>query len=183
MKYLFTIFWLALAASAGAVQPIVETDTTYYIVDGETAQEIRQDMNQQRPGKWDAYTEWHVKWRFFWDETEEECAINRVKIQVGIEFTLPKLAQPSRANADAKRRWRRYYKALVAHENGHRDFGINAATEIGEALLAMDSEPTCEELTRAGNALGHRILARYIADEKQYDIETNHGMNEGAVFP
>lgn len=183
MKYALSLLLLALALPAGAVPPVVETETTYYTVDGETAQEIRRDMNQKRSGKWDAYTKWYVKWRFFWRETKDECTIKRVKTHVDVQFTLPRLATPTRANADAKRRWRRYYDALIAHENGHRDFGVNAATEIGEALLAINSEPSCDELKRAANALGYRILDRYIAEEKQYDIDTNHGMNEGAVFP
>jgi predicted secreted Zn-dependent protease len=85
--------------------------------------------------------------------------------------------------ADTLQRWNRYYTALIAHENGHRDFGVKAATEIEQALLNLEARENCKRLEQDANAVGYEILNRYIADEKLYDIDTNHGMNDGAVFP
>lgn len=176
---------LSLTLLCGVVQaePAVNTETQYYLVDGENAQAVREDMNAKRSGNFDAYTSWRVKWHFYWNDAKKSCSLTTVKTDVAVKFTLPKLAKNSIADTDAKQRWNRYYRALIAHENGHRDFGVNAATEIENTLLAMGSRSHCKTLETDANALANEIIQRYIADEKQYDIDTNHGMNDGAVFP
>ncbi|EIJ41876.1 putative secreted Zn-dependent protease [Beggiatoa alba B18LD] len=174
---------LLLVAQFAEARPDINTETYYYIVDGKDAKAIRKDLNEKRQGNYDAYTKWSVKWRFFWDKKPDECTINRVTTTVDVKFTLPKLAKDTIANQDAQNRWKRYYKALIDHENGHRDYGIKAANEIEEALLNMDSYETCADLEEAANALAHDIVDENIAENKQYDIDTNHGMNDGAVFP
>lgn len=177
------IVLLLLTASSVQATPVVDTETEYYVVDGKDARAIRADMNAKREGRYDAYTAWHVKWRFFWDKQPNICTIMRVKSTVSVKFTLPKLAEHTIANQDAKNRWNRYYHALIDHENGHRDFGVNAAKEIEAALLDMNSYKNCTTLEKAANALAHKIVNEYIVDEKQYDIDTNHGLNNGAFFP
>lgn len=164
-------------------QPVVNTDTEYYIVDGEDAASIREDMNAKRSGKYDAYTSWKVKWRFYWDNKKTSCTITDVKTDVAVKFTLPKLAKNTQADSDAKRRWNNYYRALIAHENGHRDFGIEAATEIETALLSMGQRSNCKTLETEANELAHSIISEYGERNKQYDVDTRHGMNDGAVFP
>ncbi|MDD2816007.1 MAG: DUF922 domain-containing protein [Thiotrichaceae bacterium] len=170
-------------SSSVSAQPVVNTDTEYYIVDGVDAASIREDMNAKRPGKYDAYTSWKVKWRFFWDNKKTSCTITDVKTDVAVKFTLPKLAKDNQADRDAKQRWNHYYRALIAHENGHRDFGIEAATEIETALLSMGQRSNCKTLDVDANELARSVLNKYIADEKRYDVDTRHGMNDGAVFP
>ena len=82
-----------------------------------------------------------------------------------------------------KSRWNNYYDALLKHEQGHQDFGINSAREIETTLHTLGSRKNCETLQNDANAAGHRILKKYAALEKTYDRETNHGMKNGAVFP
>ncbi len=169
--------WIVYAA------PDVNTQTEYYYVDGETAQEIRADMNSKRSGDYDAYTEWYVKWRFRWKSDDTECYLTSVTTTVDVKFSLPKLAEETVANEDAKRRWKHYYHALVEHENGHRDFGVKAANEVEYALSNMGSRRSCSTLETDANKLAKEIVRKFNALEKQYDVDTRHGMNNGAVFP
>lgn len=164
-------------------EPDVNTQTEYYTVDGETAQDIREDMNSKRSGDYDAYTEWHVKWHFRWKSDDQECHLTSVTTSVDVKFNLPKLAKDTIANEDAKHRWKRYYRALIDHENGHRDFGVKAANEVEYALSKMGSRRSCTTLENDANKLGKEIVRKFNAQEKQYDIDTRHGMNDGAVFP
>jgi predicted secreted Zn-dependent protease len=163
--------------------PVVSTETQYYLVDGKNAQAIRKDMNAKRSRHYDAYTAWQVNWNFYWNDNRSSCTLTKVNTKVAVKFTLPKLATDSLADQNAKQRWNSYYSALIAHENGHRDFGVNAATAIEQALLSMGSRDNCKVLEKEANNLAYRVLDKYIADEKLYDIDTNHGMNDGATFP
>lgn len=174
---------MGLIAGTAQAKPVVTTETNYYLVDGKNARAIRQDMNNKRTGKYDAHTAWWVKWHFYWNTEAGVCKFTQVNTSVDAKFTLPKLMPNSVADDDAKRRWDSYYKALIAHENGHRDFGIKAATDIESALLAMDGRDNCKRLEKDANSLAHSIVDNYAAEEKQYDIDNNHGMNDGAVFP
>jgi len=183
---MFKFFALALLMSlfsTAHAEPTIQTETHYYEVDGKTARAIRQDMNRKRSGRYDAYTKWWVKWHFYWKESPAQCTLTRVNVDISIKFNLPKLASDSQANREVKQRWQAYYQALIAHENGHRDLGVEAATVIEQALLTMDSAASCPLLKKQANALAHGIIDDYIAKNKQYDLDTNHGINTGAVFP
>lgn len=182
MRYKMIMIACLVGGSAQA-QPVVNTDTEYYIVDGVDARSIRKDMNAKRSGKYDAYTSWKVKWRFFGDNKKTFCTITNVKTDVAVKFTLPKLAKNTQADQETKRRWNNYYRALIAHENGHRDFGIEAATEIETALLSMGARSNCKTVELEANELAYSIVNQYVERNKQYDADTRHGMNDGAVFP
>ncbi len=178
---LFTV--LASVIYTSHAKPVVTTETHYYLVDGKNARAIRQDLNNKRTGKYDALTSWWIKWRFYWNSETGLCKLTRVTTDVEIKFTLPKLMPESVANEDAKQRWDSYYSALIAHENGHRDLAIEAAAEIERALLDMEGRDNCKRLEKDANSLAHHIVDDYSARQKHYDKQTNHGMNDGAVFP
>ncbi len=80
-------------------------------------------------------------------------------------------------------RWRRYLDALWVHESGHRDNGLRAASEIGELPPKLPLAVTCEVAEAAANAAAREVLARYRAQDEQYDDDTRHGQEQGAVFP
>ena len=42
---------------------------------------------------------------------------------------------------------------------------------------------SCERLTQTANRTGESILSQIVAEEKACDGDTNHGMNDGTVFP
>lgn len=180
--YKFITIALLFSASVQAV-PVIGIETNYYLVNGKNAQAIRKDMNAKRSRNYDAYTSWRVNWHFYWKNNNTSCMFTKVNTKVAVKFTLPKLATNSIAGQDVQQRWNNYYTALIAHENSHRNFGVNAATEIEHALLTMGGRDNCKVLEKDGNNLARSVLDKYIAAEKQYDIDTNHGMNDGAVFP
>ncbi len=183
LKRLITLTTLVLVVNAAYAKPVVNTETHYYLVDGKDARAIRRDMNTKRQGKYDAFTSWWIKWHFYWNTEDGLCKLTRVTTHVDIKFTLPKLMPETRADEDAKQRWDSYYAALIAHENGHRDLAIEAAAEIEAALLELEAVDNCKRLEKDANRLAHRIVDDYSLRQKRYDAKTNHGMNDGAVFP
>ena len=178
---------ISLLSTTVAAEPTVNIETKYYSIYGSSANELREAMNTKSPVRqsgntYDAYTSWYVNWRFNWDSYNGECYMTKVTTTVDVEFTLPQWINRNEANSSLKEHWDNYYSALIDHENGHKDFGINAAREIESKLLTLSSK-RCSSLEKKANSLGTSIINKYATKEKRYDRTTNHGMNEGAVFP
>ena len=188
-----TIFILAVFTLIGmpirAVSaPVVDVKVDYYWVSGRTASEIRNDLNRKTPirqdgKKYDAHTDWFVKWNFWWNESSGLCTIKKVETRVDVQYVLPKLNRSGSIPSSLKQKWETYKKAFLHHENGHKDMGVRAAREIEKEIRNMAPRRTCKQLEIDANRLGDKIVKKYKDVEREYDRKTNHGMNEGAVFP
>ena len=182
----FPVFYsLPLAA-------IAETETrvnnVYYMVEGETAEDIWTDVLAKTPvhqnGKrYAAHTKWNVSWRFWWLENGNSCEITRVTTGLEVTYTLPRLKQTSSMPDSVVAHWDKYYAALFDHELGHKDLGSRAAIEIENKILNMAPRDSCERLESDANEIGKSMISKYSRIEKDYDHTTNHGLNAGAVFP
>lgn len=172
-------------------EPDVIEQTRYYNVEGDSPQSIRQSMNTQRrmfvKGGYDAYVSWFLAWRFRYDDDLKGCKINTVSTKLKVRYILPRWVGGERSSSKiliaTKARWQKYYAALLEHEHGHRDWGINAATAIEQRLLAMPYARDCLSLRRDAQSLAVRVLANYLRREKHYDRDTRYGATQGAVFP
>lgn len=186
--YIVTVFAFLFCSSHAAAGPSVHIETRYYLIAGQTEKEIRNSLNEKTPihesGKnYDAYTKWDVTWRFSWTESQGSCEITKLATKVDIKYTLPRhVAEDSLTNG-LKTRWKTYLKALIKHEKGHKDFGVNAAKGIEDRIIDMGARPGCKQLEEEANKIGYSILEEYKQLEKDYDRETNYGVNDGAVFP
>jgi len=186
LKYYLIVF-ISLISCSVFSDPSISVATKYYKVNGLTENELRQSLSKRSPVKeagktFDAYTAWNIKWRFFWEEKDNHCEINKVNVTLKVNFTLPNWSNKDKASFALQSKWNKYYQVLVAHENGHKQLGVDSAREIERKLLGLSSSG-CKRLEKKANELAQKILAKYKKLEKVYDIDTNHGMNRGAVFP
>ncbi|CAD7848280.1 MAG: hypothetical protein [Olavius algarvensis Delta 4 endosymbiont] len=180
--------WLLITCPTLAAEPVVKEIVRKYRISGQTAQDLRREMNLKGPAgaggrRFDAYTAWWVKWNYRWWESPSECRITAVATQVRVSYTLPAWDQYDRSSDELKQQWDRYYQALLAHEKGHREFGLRAAREIEQVIWDLGRRGTCAQLEREANAVAQAALDRYILMEEQYDADTAHGAATGAVFP
>ncbi|MGD8371157.1 MAG: DUF922 domain-containing Zn-dependent protease [Syntrophobacterales bacterium] len=191
MKYcprIILIICVISLASLVRAEPKVIIKYDYYDIRGNSANELRQQMNRfgikWTNGKtYDAFTSWRVRWNYQYNASERGCAIRSVATTVHIVYRMPRWINYASAPYDLRDRWDIYIRALKVHEDGHRDFGIKAATEIERAIAVMTPRKTCEELGEEANGLGYRILEKYANEEKEYDARTNFGETQGAIFP
>ena len=158
----------------------------YYSVTGTTEQEIRNSLNKNSPvrvgnNRFDAYTSWNVSWRYTFLKEGQHCKLSQVTTSVVVEQILPRLI--SVLSPELQIKWDNYYEALLRHEEGHKNFGIDAAQHIERKLKTISPQPTCKQLERNSNSAAKRILDFYVQKEKEYDKRTNYGAKEGATFP
>ncbi len=188
MFFTISLFILAVAPEPATSAPIVKLNTDYYLVTGGTAGEIRENIDRKTPVRengstYDARTDWLVKWSYLWDQSDGLCAITKVETEVNIQFILPKLKTSTALPKVLSKKWEVYMKALLRHEDGHKSIGVRAANEIERNILNMGSRRTCKKLETDANHIGDKLLNKFRAIEKEYDRKSNHGMNDGAVFP
>ncbi len=162
--------------------------TDYYLIGGRTASEIRNNIDREKPVRengagYDAYTEWFVEWNYWWDQSNDSCTIKKVETKVDVQFILPKLKTSGTLPKVLRQKWETYMKALLRHEDGHKNISVRAANEIESNILNMTSRRTCRKLEIDANHIGNELLKKYRVIEKEYDRKSNHGMNDGAVFP
>ena len=185
-SYLMAASGLAGRASdlqSARARPRIET----YDVSGDTAQELRRDLNRRGPlshGKrYDARTDWHVKWRFDFERGQDGCRVVRPRVDLDVVIILPRWRQAAGAERQLVERWEAYLEALGAHEDGHRDVGQSAADEIRETLEELRAARDCSKAEQRANGLGHEIIERHNRRDERYDEQTRHGATQGARFP
>lgn len=189
MNYLLNIIFLTLILSTSVpATPTVNIETTYYIIKGSNANELRKEMNSKSTMRqdgelFDAFTYWDVNWQFNWNSKNEKCHITTVSSNLDVTFTLPKWTTRDKADKNTIKQWDRYYKALIQHENGHKNIAVQAAENIEKEILGLGPSSSCKGLEQKANQAGKKTLNKYIALEKEYDKKTNHGMKDGAIFP
>lgn len=167
--------------------PLLYESEDYYDIEGHSAQQLREQMNNVRPmehgQRFDAYTEWYVKWHFDFQNTAQGCELTESKVSVDIVYHLPRWANEESAAPELQRHWNSYFKHLLLHERGHAQNGKKAATEIADMLKNLAPFSSCPLLEQMANERAQQIIAEHNAWDLEYDKETRHGRTQGATFP
>lgn len=166
---------------------VFEKTETYKIY-GQSESELRESLNQASPCKengttFDAHTTWYVKWFFTWKYNDGVYKISTANSNVEIKFIMPEWSDKARAPKELQKKWENYYQALLSHEIGHRNIGVEAARAVVSAIKNVQPAINAQIIEKNANAAANRVLERYRTQEKEYDRETAHGTKTGAKFP
>lgn len=196
------LMWLPLLASAGVLAcasarersalplpPGIRTrvDTTYYDVDGREPRAWLASMSAAAraagvTGRYHAQTTWNTRWRYASSRrVGSTCEVVEPTVEAEIRFVMPRLRSDSALTPEASAEWRRYLTSLWRHEEGHARRGLLAAVEQ-ERMLRRTVSTSCDLLTTNVRLLSDQILARYRAENAQYDEVTSHGARQGALL-
>jgi predicted secreted Zn-dependent protease len=148
-----------------------------YVVTGNSANQIRQSINQNRGMDYDAYTGWELRWSF------GDCAGNGLVVTVDVTYVYPEWEPSANASPELTESWDTYMDALFCHEYGHAKHGLDCANEVFTALSAIDAGGDCNAQQAEADAAFDDILADCNERDVEYDEETDHGATMGAVFP
>ncbi len=160
----------------------ISVQTRYYPVQGEDLKSLHESMQRNGPGgRFLAQTEWNIQWNYRWLKSGGLCRLTATEVTVDISMLMPEPTQAERFSARLQQSWQRFYDALLRHEQHHRDYGILAAQELDELLSAQGPQP-CHGFENELSSLARAVIAKYERLEKDYDRQTNHGINEGVVL-
>ena len=124
-----------------------------YELDSDTLPDLQAEMNAEGPNGFPAYTTWQVNWT-------AAC-----ELTVTGTITLPDLGPDADLTAADEATFRTMLANLEDHEYNHVEMGIGFARDV----QAMG----CRGDTSA-------LLQEWLAEERQYDADTEHGRTEGA---
>ncbi len=186
-KGIFLVFGvMLLTASELCAEPVVSVSHQFYEIEGSTHEELREEMNRKGMSGKDgeihyAYTTWNIHWNYqpLFDGV---CSPVSVTVSVWITYNMPKWRNFSSGEESLRQEWARYLEALQSHEDGHRRIGMDAALAIEQAISTIGQFRDCDELQKAVNEVGQRVLENYRQVEIGYDLTTGHGRTQGAVF-
>lgn len=150
---------------------------------GDDIASIHQSLQRHGPlgengKKFHASTRWQLDWNYRWIESAKVCRLNGIEVSVDIDMLLPKLKNRQGLNESLGEKWDRYLSALTAHEERHKEFGLQAARELEQVLLNTPAQD-CFALENRLSQQARDVLDKYERQEKEYDRKTNHGINEG----
>ena len=171
---------------AANAAPEVNEEYAYYLIYPDSPSAIASELARHSPirenGKiFRGHTQWHVVWNYRWESRDNFCKLNHVDTRVNIIYTMPKLAESHRQKA-IETRFNAYYTALMNHEHGHKESGIEAAIEIEETLLSIPEKTNCQELEAVANNKAKNIIRKYNKKDIVYDYKTDHGRTQGAYI-
>ncbi len=170
------------------IPPIVNEKYVYYDVCGLCENDIQCDLKKKcikwtDGEKYDSVTSWKIKWDYGRNRVAGACSAEAFTVTVDIVFRLPRWERTKDAPRALADKWDTYMKNLMTHENGHRDLAVAAATDLTRDVVELAPAQTCDELDRRIDDLSRIRMEKLDEAQKEYDVKTDHGRKQGAVFP
>lgn len=153
----------------------------YYLIDPDTPDDIAYALSQDNTVPMHGRTDYNVAWKYEYAKSEGICSIAKGEVKVTTHYVMPKLTLRAAANIDTQTKFNTYYDKLMAHEQNHHGFGVQAAQDIEQLIFAWDPE-SCQTIGNSINSAAYKILDKYGEQNRIYDDETNHGYTEGVVI-
>jgi len=168
--------------------PAVREKRELYEITGCGENDLRDQMNRQGTAwsdgkKYDSVTKWRVTWDYGHDRSMQSCSAEAFQATAEITIRYPTWVRRDGATQELADKWEGYIASLIVHEEGHRDMVVKAIEDVTHAVAQLPAAPSCAELDRRVRSLCHERMAKLSAEAKEYDAETLHGAEQGAVFP
>jgi predicted secreted Zn-dependent protease len=159
----------------------------HYDIRGTTAAELRAEIARLGPVsdgvRHQAVTNWRLSWQPVTAVSGQRCSISSMNISLSIEIFMPRWVNEIGAQQGLSTNWRTFLTGLLNHEHGHKDIALAGADEVRALAKAAAPQSSCEAAVAALNAAGKAIVDKTVAKQRQYDLETNHGRNQGVRLP
>lgn len=185
----FLAWPLAMAASANAASSrpdmlasladVPNVVLEYYPVSGRTADDVRAAINSKRllseDGKpVDALSRSALRW--YWKESRgDHCVPIDPVVEFHATIILPRLVDDAQLPVETRARWYRYVRALETHEAGHVLSSYMLVDTVRQAIANSSCGTADAAAAAATSAFNER--------DAEYDRVTDHGRNQGAIFP
>lgn len=131
--------------------------------------ELAMDLRGPRRGGciFVAFTDWRVHWA---------RTVDGPHVCFHAIVTLPVWQPPRRDSSELLDRWTRFRDAVAVHEKGHIEIGLAAAHALTTVLRTAPPRPD------TWTDVVHAVVSPYLEMERRYDMETQHGVTQGAVL-
>ena len=171
-------------APSNAVETIIGSET--YAVQGDTEQEILNSLRLGGPKSAGAVyfglTVTELEYQYYKVEEIGACRIEDVTVELRVDITLPDWTPGRDADARLRSAWARFSAALTGHENHHRDLAVEGAEEVRAGLEGL-RVPDCASADAEARRVAEAVRIRTETRHRDFDHQTGHGREQGAVWP
>ena len=170
-----------------ATRPLVIEKYEFYEVKGGCEKDLLGQM-AQKGCRWDdgqiynSVTSWSWQWEYGHDHAHPICNPDAVTVTLEVTVRYPEWVQAADAPQPLVDKWNDYLTSLMEHESGHRDMAVEEAAEFSRAVSELPSGKSCSELDKIVRSLSRERMEKLNADSQAYDLATNHGVTQGALF-
>jgi predicted secreted Zn-dependent protease len=161
-----------------------------YNVTGKTTKELSQSLNANtladphEPGsRYYARTDWYLATNWYVKPTARGCEVDRADVSVAMTMTLPMLPTTTGIALDVLKRWNTFMSNTITHEVGHVEIGLRGGREYQRELGNYPPASNCNALRAKLEALFDSHYAAIDRANVDFDVKTEHGAKQGAVFP
>ena len=126
-------------------------------------------------------TKWNYSYTYTIDASKNNyCTLSNPQIIFKGEIYLPaiKIGDPDKHNL-----YLIFAASLEQHEFKHINLGKKLSNQIDSFLSNMNSGVPCEQIRSYIKHGVDKLHDKVISEEKEFDIQTNHGTKEGATYP
>ena len=164
-----------------------EPTISYYDVSGTRANDIRTRLNQSRPAdstgeRHDAVTRSRVSYTYRYVPTPTGCKFTEFTATLESNMTMPRWTEQD-PTSKLGRKWQSYHSALYEHELGHHNIYVEARAAVEQAGRDFKTSSKCDAIGDEFKIIYSSLIKKYSDMSQKYDLDTNHGMKFGAVFP
>lgn len=164
----------------------IEKDSTY-VVTGMSAAEVQRQMDEHAPVVDGRRVQGAHFWEW-WHHYEYQnvgdgmCEVTESVVLVRSLIVLPDWSDSDLADRDVVRSWNGFRFRLREHEDGHRAITLTSATELWDAVTAREPSP-CTTLREDIRELAASVFDASAERQSAYDVDTAHGLRQGARWP
>ena len=108
-------------------------------------------------------------------QDRDQCELTTLKVQVTISTRLP-IWEPLDIPKATRARWKQSLAMLRAHEAGHREHAVEAASKLRTTLVGLKPKHDCLTTNAAVALELQDILQRLNARDARYDARTWNGL-------
>ena len=173
------------AASAGVT---IDIQKTQYAITGKTGAALLYAMDRRGPKhgfltRAIAQTRYSVGWDIVWAERDGSCRIKKAGARLSMTYTYPVLR--GNVSHELRRRWVRFMKGVVRHEETHGSIArqMVTAAESSIARLAVANDPGCRKAREEVKKRVDKVYAQYERRQILFDKKEHRagGNVEGLV--
>lgn len=115
-----------------------------------------------------------TRWTPRYSYTTTGAGISDAVVTVGTRITVPRWTGYAGAIEAEQREWDRFSEALLAHERGHVALVTEHLCNIDQRMIG--------ETEQGARAIWQDALDSLRAASDAYDVETDHGRNNGTII-
>lgn len=174
MKKLNLAVLVALAlAISGCVSTSPQVSTNYYLISGQTSEELDDELRRRGPLSGHAIAVAAIRFNpvsVIQEERSDGCIFKTAKFRVQAEITLPRWKERNQSDdRDLRQAWDGLARYAKLHEDTHVKIAERFAKLLGEELEKIPAQSDCRKLDRVAKNVVETTRAAHTKAQNAFD--------------